>query len=189
VNLLHKWLCRSAYWKDVVGQRLPWALNGESLGPAVLEIGPGFGVTTDVLYPLAPNLTCVEIDRVLASSLRDRLRGTNVRVVCEDATALSMPDNSFSSVVCFTMLHHVPSAALQDRLLAEVVRVLRPGGLFIGADSLAGWRFRMLHVFDTMVVVDPATLPQRLAAAGLTGIDVETGPSAFRFAARKPGPL
>jgi hypothetical protein len=44
------------------------------------------------------------------------------------------------------MLHHVPSAALQDRLLAEARRVLRPGGVFAGFDGVASWLFRVIHI-------------------------------------------
>jgi ubiquinone/menaquinone biosynthesis C-methylase UbiE len=45
---------------------------------------------------------------------------------------MSFPDATFDGAVSFTMLHHVPSEALQNRLLAEVARVLRPGSIFAG---------------------------------------------------------
>jgi SAM-dependent methyltransferase len=107
--------------------------------------------------------------------------------MCEDATAMSLPDESFDGAVCFTMLHHVRSAALQDRLLKEVARILRPGGVFAGTDSLYSRSFRFLHLFDTMVVVDPATFPARLKAAGFDDVQVDVmAPYAFRFRARKP---
>jgi ubiquinone/menaquinone biosynthesis C-methylase UbiE len=77
----------------------------------------------------------VEADRGFADKLRRRL-DQSICVMCEDATAMSLPDESFDGAVCFTMLHHVPSVAKQDRLLREVARVLRPGGLFAGTDSL-----------------------------------------------------
>jgi SAM-dependent methyltransferase len=93
----------------------------------------------------------------------------------------------FSGVVCFTMLHHVPSPELQDRLLGEVARVLRPGGVFAGTDSLGtGLAFRLLHVLDTLVPVAPDGLAARLEHAGLTGSSVERGGRSFRFCARKP---
>jgi SAM-dependent methyltransferase len=99
---------------------------------------------------------------------------------------MSFPDQTFDGAVCFTMLHHVPSVAMQDQLLREVQRVLRPGGVFAGTDSLYSRSFRLLHLFDTMVVVDPDTFPARLKAAGFDDIQVDVmKPYAFRFRARK----
>ena len=95
---------------------LPWTLEGLNLGSDVLEVGPGPGVSTDLLRPRVPHLTCVEADRGFAEKLRRRV-DPSVRVMCEDATAMSLPDQSFDAAVCFTMLHHVPSAEMQDRLL------------------------------------------------------------------------
>jgi len=51
------------------------------------------------------------------------------------------------------MLHHVASPALQDRLFAEVYRVLRPGGAFAGIDSMRSVLMRIFHIRDTMVLV------------------------------------
>jgi ubiquinone/menaquinone biosynthesis C-methylase UbiE len=109
-----------------------------------------------------------------------------VEVVNADATDLPFPDDRFSAAVSFTMLHHVSSAELQDRLLGEVHRVLRPGGLFIGSDSRESMLFRFAHLFDTMVIVDPGAFPGRLARAGFDEIKVDAIPRAFRFRARKP---
>jgi SAM-dependent methyltransferase len=187
MNLIHRWLCSSARWKKVVETYiLPWTLEGLSLGSDVLEIGPGPGVSTDLLRTRVAHLTAVESDRGFADKLRRRL-GQSVCVMWEDGTAMSLPDESFDGAVCFTMLHHVPSLAKQDRLLREVARVLRPGGLFAGTDSLYSRSFRLLHLFDTMVVVDPATFAARLEAAGFGEVHVDVmEPYAFRFRARKP---
>jgi hypothetical protein len=67
-----------------------------------------------------------------------------------------------------------------------VARVLRPGGIFAGVDSLSSPGFRMLHLFDTMVVVDPGSFPKRLQAAGFVDVQVDVNPYAFRFRARRP---
>ena len=131
MNLLHRCICGSSIWKNFLENRLvPWTLEGVSLGANVLEIGPGPGAVTNLLLNQAPSLTCVEKDPRLAKSLRRRLASESVQVLCEDATATSLPSAAFDSAVCFTMLHHVPSPALQDRLLVESARVLRPGGVF-----------------------------------------------------------
>ncbi|MGA3027157.1 MAG: class I SAM-dependent methyltransferase [Bryobacteraceae bacterium] len=188
MNRVHRWLCRSAHWqKTVETQILPWVLDGVDLGANVLEVGPGPGLTTDLLRTRVSHLTCVEIDDRLAASLTRRMAGRNVTVLHEDATAMPLADAAFDGAVCFTMLHHVPSAVLQDRLLAEVARVLRPGGVFAGVDSRYSRSFGLLHLFDTMVVVDPRTFPDRLAAAGFADIDVAVNEHAFRFRARRIG--
>jgi SAM-dependent methyltransferase len=98
---------------------------------------------------------------------------------------MSFEDCSFSGAVSFTMLHHVPSAALQDRLLAEVCRVLKPGGVFVGTDSVYSLGFQLIHLRDTMVVIDPATFVARLEAAGFTQVSVKKAKRAFRFIARR----
>jgi SAM-dependent methyltransferase len=186
MNLVHRFLCSSNTWRKTVETYvLPWVLEGIDIGSNVLEVGPGPGITTDLLHTRVPQLTCVEIHRGFADSLSRRMKGTNVKVVCEDATAMSFPDASFDGALSFTMLHHVPSPTLQDRLLSEVARVLRPGGIFAGTDSVYSRGFRLLHLFDTMVVVDPATFPQRLEAAGFIDVQVDENPYAFRFRARR----
>ena len=99
---------------------------------------------------------------------------------------MGFADESFDSAVCFTMLHHVGSPSLQDRLLQHVARVLRPGAIFAGTDSLNSLSFRLLHCFDTCVVVPPETFASRLRAVGFDEVRLELNPYAFRFRARKP---
>lgn len=189
MNLLHHWLLNSDYWKRMVVEEIvPWGLAGVELGDNILEIGPGPGVTTDLLRRSHPRLTCVEIDAGLADGLRRRLCEGNVTVINGDATALPFPDDSFTGAVAFTMLHHVPSPKLQDRILAEVCRVLRPGGVFAGTDSRWSLLMPVVHLFDTMVLVPPESMGARLQAAGFTDVAVETAKSRFRFSARKPSP-
>jgi SAM-dependent methyltransferase len=187
MNLLHRWYCGSSRWAALVeGARLPWALEGVALGAELLELGPGPGVTTEVLRRRVARLTAVELDAALAARLARRLPRPGVRVVRGDGAALPFRDRSFEAAAVFTMLHHVPSVALQDRLLAEVCRCLRPGGLLVGSDTLPSLRFRLYHLADTMVVVDPDRLPGRLEAAGFEEPLVDTRAGRIRFRARRP---
>jgi ubiquinone/menaquinone biosynthesis C-methylase UbiE len=131
-------------------------------------------------------LTAIEADHELAQSLRARLRGTNVEVVDGDATTMLFPDAEFSGCAAFTMLHHVPSPALQDKLLREVWRVLNPGGEFVGSDSLQS-AFMRCSIWETCL--SPfvrIAFGVRLEEAGFKVIELERGPSAFRFYALKP---
>lgn len=188
MNLFHRWYCGSKQWaRQVQEVGLPRLLDGVDLGDDVLEIGPGPGVTTDWLRTRIPRLTAVEIDTKLATKLKARMAGTNVTVVEGDGTRMSFPDGSFSGALSLTMLHHVPTAELQDRLFAEARRVLRPGGVFTGFDSTPSLRWYVYHVFDTCVPVDPATLPDRLESAGFVDVNVFTFPGGVSFRAHAPG--
>lgn len=184
MNLLHRWLCRSALWrKGLETDLLPWALEGVDLGGDLLEIGPGPGLTTDWLRQRVAHVTALEIDPHLAAGLRQRMRGTNVSVVEDDATQMPFEDRSFSAVVSLTMLHHVPSRTLQDKLLAEARRVLSSGGVFAGIDSTLSLPFRLIHMGDTMIVVDPEGFEARLQDAGFTDITIDRRKNRFRFRA------
>ena len=186
MNLLHRWICDSNVWKRHVETELvPWGLDRLDPGEHVLEIGPGDGRATDLLRDRTPRLTCLEVDSSLAASLSRRMAGTNVSVVPGDGARIPLRDSVFSSVVCFTMLHHIPTPALQDSMLAEVVRVLRPGGVFAGTDSVTSLVFRLVHIGSTMVMVDPESFPNRLRAAGFDEIEVVARKHEFRFRARK----
>ena len=186
VNWIHNRLCRSQRWRRTVERRLPWALAHVDLGANVLELGPGPGVTTDLLRNRVPHLTAIEIDSELADSLAARLQGRNVRVVKGDATKMPFASAQFSGSVCFTMLHHVHTPALQDQLLREVFRVLQPGGAFAGTDSLQSLFMRLIHVRDTLVPIAPDTFADRLQAAGFQVMQIEKNSEAFRFHARRP---
>ena len=187
MNRAHLELCSSAEWADAVERWIiPWVLDSVDLGNDVVEVGPGPGLTTDVLRTKVAQLTAVEIHDELAASLSARLAGTNVSVVHADATRTRLPDDRFSGAVCLTMLHHVPDAEHQDALFAEICRILQPAGVLAGQDSLDSEELRSLHEDDTYVPVDPAGLPARLEAAGFVDIEVETNDYAVRFRARKP---
>jgi SAM-dependent methyltransferase len=165
---------------------LPWVVEVADLGDDVLEVGPGPGLTTDLIRQRTSKLTAVEVDAQLAEALAARLSHSNVEVIHADATESGLASNRFSAATCFSMLHHMPSPQLQDRLFAEVYRVLRPTGAFVGTDSIDSEPLRQFHVDDVFVPVDPDTLGSRLEAAGFTHVDVEVAGYQVRFNARKP---
>jgi SAM-dependent methyltransferase len=163
MNWFHRRVCGSGRWRRRLEKELlPWALQGVELGDDALEIGPGPGVTTDLLRGRTQRLTALEVDPTAAAALQERLNGSGVRVVPGDGAVMPFADGSFSGVVAFTMLHHVPTAVLQDRLLAEARRVLRPGGVFAGFDGVGSFLFRLVHLGDTYNPVNPETFGQRL---------------------------
>lgn len=188
MNENHAKLCPSPEWAQwLQDEVLPEVTQGVELGGELLEVGPGPGAATDWLRHRVSRLVAVEADEEAAAKLAARLDGTNVEVVTGDGTRMTFADGSFDSVASFTMLHHIPTAALQNRLLAEVLRVLRPGGVLFGSDSLASDGLHHFHVDDTYNPVEPAAFLIRLQTIGFGKITISVG-HGITFVAHKPAP-
>jgi len=116
-------------------------------GTDVLEVGSGRGGGASwVARSLGPRTTTgVDLAAsAVALSRRDR-RGPGLRFVQGDALALPFDDASFDVVLNVESSHCYPSV---ERFVAEVHRVLRPGGTFAwadfrGADDVAATRARL----------------------------------------------
>ncbi len=173
MNENHERLCPSPEWAaHIQDEILPSLTRDADLGDDMLEIGPGPGAATEWLRHRVRRLTAVESDAEAAGKLAAKYADSNVKVVVGDATELGYPDASFDSVGCFTMLHHVPTLASQNRLLAEAFRVLRPGGVFIASDSLASNGLHHFHEGDTYNPVEPASALTRLQTVGFDKITI-----------------
>ena len=86
MNQNHMDLCSSPEWGDYLRDEiLPWVLGDRALGDSALEVGPGPGLTTELLRHKTDRLTVVESDGEAADHLATRFAGTNVTVVHADA--------------------------------------------------------------------------------------------------------
>jgi len=187
MNPDHENLCSSPDWAAYLqSEILPAVTAGVALGDQVLEIGPGPGAATAWLRERVASLTALESDAPAAARLAARYPDGNIAIDTGDATQMPYADESFDSVASFTMLHHVPDAAAQYRILAEALRVLRPGGTLVGSDSLASTGLHHFHADDTYNPVDPATMLVWLRALGFGAVTV-TVDEVLKFIARKPG--
>jgi ubiquinone/menaquinone biosynthesis C-methylase UbiE len=185
MNENHAKLMPSPEWAaHIQDEVLPLATEGVDLGADLLELGPGPGAATDWLRHRVGRLVAVEHEEEAVSKLTERFAGTNVEVMPGDAAALGFPDASFDTVATCTMLHHVPTRALQDKVLAETFRVLRPGGTFLGSDSLPSDGLHQFHEGDTYNPVEPAAFLTRLQSAGFAEITLRVGHNLI-FTARK----
>lgn len=167
------------------GEILEPLVSSLDLGQELLELGPGPGAATGWLCHRVGRLVALELDPDQAVRLRLEHEGGNVEVVIGDCTDLSFADDSFDTVATFTMLHHLPSAAMQYATLAEALRVLRPRGLLVGSDSLASSELHAFHVEDTYNPIDPARLLVVLQTLGYEAIMLSVDHD-LRFTARKP---
>jgi ubiquinone/menaquinone biosynthesis C-methylase UbiE len=186
MNSEHLELLVSDGWRQLLDEFImPWALQDIDLGDDVLEIGAGPGLTTDLLMTRVAKLTAVEINERLAGELSRRLASTNVEVVNADATAMPFESGRFTSAMSFTMLHHVPTVALQDALFREIARVLCAGGVFVAYDSVASESLAALHNNDTYNPVDALTIRERLTAAGFVDVEVRSNEIGWTATAHK----
>ena len=179
-------LCATSEWAEFMEQDVLGPVTaGVELGAEMLELGPGPGAATRWLRHRVERLVALELDEESGRRLADELVGTNVTVKIGGSTDVPFPDESFDSVACFTMLHHVPTQQEQFTTLREAFRVLRPGGVLVGADSLASQGLHEFHEGDTYNPIDPARLLVLLQAAGFGHVMVSAG-EGLLFTARKP---
>jgi ubiquinone/menaquinone biosynthesis C-methylase UbiE len=105
-------------------------LTGEE---RALDAGTGAGALAIALAPLVASVVGVDIVPELLAEGRKRAPG-NVELLEADVTALPFPPGSFDLTCTSRTLHHVPRPEL---VLAELTRVLRPGGTMLVVDQLA----------------------------------------------------
>lgn len=127
--------------------RLLEQFGGKLPGTKVLEIGCGQGVGTELILTrfLADRVEAIDIDEDMIRLARKRLSrfGERVALKVGDASALEAEDGRFDAVFDFGIIHHVPD---WRSAVAEVARVLRPGGRFyfeeVTKQALDRWLYR-----------------------------------------------
>ena len=98
-----------------------------------LDVGTGAGALALALAPLVREVVAVDVVPELIEEARKRAP-ENVEVVEADATALPFEAGSFDLVGTLRTLHHV---ARPELVIAELVRVSRPGGTLLVVDQIA----------------------------------------------------
>ena len=101
----------------------------------VLEVGTGKGRVTALLARRLQRLTTIEIEKeaVRQAKLHCQYEGVRrkIRFIVGDAEHLPFPDRTFDSIVSANVLHHMKRPY---RILAEILRVVRPGGKIVLTD-------------------------------------------------------
>ena len=131
-------------------------LGGSQPGGRVLEVGCGAGYGTRLIMKHfgAARVDAVDLDPAMVARARRRLRGYGDRVLVRQASATDLSaaltpdgggDAAYDAVFDFAILHHVPD---WRAAVAEVARVLKPGGRFyfdeVTAVALATRSYRWL---------------------------------------------
>lgn len=154
-------------------------------GERTLDVGAGTGTLAIRLARREPGARVVGLDAdpdILAIARRKAAdAGAAIELVEAMSTAMPFEDGSFDKVVSTLFFHHLDPGGKRTTL-AEVARVLRPGGeLHVGdwgppADPLQAALFLPVRIFDGFAVTADnrrGALPDLFEEAGMTGVRVE----------------
>ena len=101
----------------------------------VLDLGCGPGAMTVPLVQSGKMVVSVDLSREMVEEASRQLHtiGATPRVAVADATALPFADGSFSAVITTGVLEYISDL---QRVMSEIHRVLRPGGVVVATMSL-----------------------------------------------------
>jgi len=138
----------------------------------ILDVGCGTGEFTSRIARLFPAARATGVDLIEASLELGRTRcaelGDRVTFQRADAFELPFPDAAFDFVACRHMLQAIPDA---PRVLAELVRVLAPGGrLHVIAED-----YGMIHIVSPKVDLAKFWFDVPRAFGRATGTDLQIG--------------
>jgi len=142
-----------------------------SLGnaPTGLDVGCGRGWYMAPLCEAGARVTGLDTSRRQVEAAREAVEG-DARVLQGGAEAIPFADASFDFAYTVNVLHHVGDPTAQARALAEMARVVRPGGLFFlhemnARNALFRWYysylFPVLKGIDEGIeyFIDPRQIP------------------------------
>jgi demethylmenaquinone methyltransferase/2-methoxy-6-polyprenyl-1,4-benzoquinol methylase/phosphoethanolamine N-methyltransferase len=178
-------------------RKLPLDLAALRPGESVLDVGCGTGgLALGAARRVGSTGTVWGIDAapemIEEARLKARRAGQPVQFAVQPVEAMSFPNATFDVVLSSLMMHHLPGD-LRPRALAEIRRVLRPGGRIVVIDLQPisrplrpwepGWMITKLHRMQTRSDARPradgAPLASILREAGFTA--VEHGPTRYAW--------
>lgn len=127
---------RAAFQRQYEARKL-LRMGGAMRGGRALEIGCGNGVGTEIILDQfgAETVDAFDLDPRMVARAAKRLaaRGDRVKLWVGNATRIDAEDATYDAVFDFGIVHHIPE---WRSALAEVYRVLKPGGRFYGEEVL-----------------------------------------------------
>ncbi len=149
-------------------------LPAQARNMTCLEVGCGTGAVSESLVPLVGPMTVSDYSEKLSRDTGERLGAAWSR---QDACAIDLPDASFDLVVSSECIEHTPEPR---RALAEMVRVVKPGGVIIVTSPNKLWypvlllsmALRIRKFAGNELWLSPAEAARTLAEQGCGEIEV-----------------
>lgn len=134
----------------------------------VADLGCGTGNASELLAPLVERVIAVDQSAPMLAAARKRLASAeNVEFIRAELASLPLADSSVDACVCLLVLHHVESP---QAAMAEMRRVLRPGGMALIVDMVEHDRVEYRHAMGHRCLGFSASRMLELSnSAGLTG--------------------
>jgi ArsR family transcriptional regulator len=144
-------------------------------GLVLADLGCGTGYMARSLVGLCARLVCVDRSTAMLTQCRERLertaRGTALEFRQGEMDALPIADGELDGLVAGMVLHHL---AELERPLAEMRRVLRPGGTAVLVDLAPhGEEWMQDELGDRLLGLEPGDVLAALERAGFEGVEVE----------------
>jgi SAM-dependent methyltransferase len=155
-----------------------------------IDVACGPGLISRAMANRVGSVNGVDLTPAMVAEAERRAREEgidNVTFALGDATALDFPDASFDGAITRLSLHHIPAPG---RVVAEMARVVQPGGLVVISDLVAdqdgeaaAWREEIERLRDQShwACKTPERLREMGASAGLTAEHEELVPVDIDF--------
>ncbi len=134
-----------------------------------LDVGCGVGATAcEIAGASNLEVTGVDIDPKQIDAARAASARPNLHFRVMDAKKLDFPDGQFDIVASSMATHHIPD---WERVLAEMVRVLRTGGYLIYTDFVfPSWLVKIVRLFRVLGFPSTTALESIAVGAGLVKV-------------------
>jgi len=164
-------------------------LQFDPASKSMAELGCGAGRMTRAFALRFRSVKAVDISAEMQSRGKSYLQSfSNIGWILTDGESVSGIDNgSVDFVFSYLVLQHLPEKKVVQNAIAEMMRILRPGGTFLfqfngSTQPTMNWKGRMLSgILDGLATMGLQGASRRLA--GLAGIDPEMVGKTWRGAA------
>lgn len=106
--------------------------------PLILDVATGTARLGRTLFPevsFRGSIVGLDFSRkmLVHAAAKTKIWADRINFIWQDASELPFPDNTFETVTCLEALEFMPDP---DQVLSEMVRVLRPGGIFLTTNRI-----------------------------------------------------